>query len=56
MNFKPHIQLDCFKSIGKYFINWNSKNNQGKIVSSGLYFFKIQLNSYEVTKKMLLIK
>lgn len=35
---------------------WNGKDDRGNIVSSGLYFYKIEAGSYTETKKMILVK
>ena len=36
---------------------WNSKDDNGKRVSSGVYFYKLNVNGKtEKTKKMLLLK
>ena len=42
---------------GSYSIIWNGVDESGKPVSSGLYFYKLNVNSkIEATKKMLLLK
>ncbi len=35
---------------------WNGKDNSNKVVSSGLYFYKMRSNNYTATKKMILMK
>jgi len=41
---------------GKYTVDWNSVNNTGQQVASGVYFYRIISDSYVNTKKMMLIK
>ncbi|MCK4339511.1 MAG: T9SS type A sorting domain-containing protein [Candidatus Cloacimonetes bacterium] len=42
--------------VGEYSIIWNGKNDSGKLVSSGIYFYKMGLENYSSTKKMILLK
>jgi hypothetical protein len=44
------------KSAGKYNIMWDSRNNYGQRVSSGIYFYKINAGDFVQTKKMVLVK
>ena len=37
-------------------IKWNGTNNQGQLVSAGLYLYTIQAGEYRQTKKMILLK
>jgi hypothetical protein len=41
---------------GRYNIQWNSKDNSSRNVSSGVYFIRMNSGSYKSTKKMLLLK
>ena len=40
----------------KYKINWQGKNDFGKDVSSGIYFYRLQSGDYTSTRKMMLLK
>ncbi len=35
---------------------WNGKDNNGKIVSSGVYFYQVQVGKYLEAKKMIMLK
>lgn len=47
---------DGNQSAGKYEISWDGNNSSGHKVSSGVYFYKIQANSFVQVKKMVLLK
>lgn len=42
--------------IGKYNYTWNSNDQKGNLVSSGIYFYKIQNKNYSSIKKLNLIQ
>jgi len=44
------------KTAGNYTVIWNGKDEQGKNVSSGIYFYRMQTKNYSSTKKMMLMK
>ena len=43
-------------SAGQHSVIWNGKNDNGKSVSSGIYFYKLKAGKYSKIKKMLLLK
>lgn len=50
-------QLVCDQVLaGQHSVIWNGKNNNGKSVSSGIYFYKLKTDNFEKTKKMILMK
>ncbi|MCK5052271.1 MAG: T9SS type A sorting domain-containing protein [Candidatus Cloacimonetes bacterium] len=54
---KVKTLLDCYMNPGRSEMLWNSKDDNGKRVSSGVYFYKLNVNGKtEKTKKMLLLK
>jgi len=48
--------LDCYMSPGRSEMQWNSKDDNGKRVSSGIYFYRLQTPTKIITKKMMLLK
>jgi len=44
------------QSSGSKLIKWDATNNQGELVSAGVYLYKIQAGLYSQTKKMVLLK
>ena len=53
---KVKILLDEKLESGKHSLVWNGKNEKGKKVASGTYFYKVEVNKEIKVKKMLLIK
>lgn len=43
-------------SAGQHSIVWNGTDDNGAVVSSGVYFYKIKAGDFEQTKKMILMK
>jgi parallel beta-helix repeat protein len=41
---------------GDYNVSWNGKDESGKEVTSGIYFYKLKTQQNEITRKMLLLK
>ncbi len=44
------------KDAGEYRVTWNGTNNNGLLVSSGLYLYRMQAGEYSITKKFHLMK
>jgi hypothetical protein len=44
------------KTAGVYQVEWDGKDERGQIVTSGLYFYRLQTESFIQNKKMILIK
>ena len=53
-----HIKtlVDGIQQPGRYTIAWDGKNNMGRDVSSGIYFYTIRIGKFTKTKKMLIIR
>ena len=43
-------------NAGYQSIIWNTRNNYGRPVSAGIYFYHLQTNDFVKTKKMVLLK
>ena len=44
------------QSAGYKSVQWNATNNQGKLVSAGVYLYQIQAGEFVQTRKMVLLK
>ena len=44
------------QSAGRYQTVWDGENSSGMKVGSGVYFYRIQTNSFLQTRKMILLK
>jgi hypothetical protein len=44
------------QSKGSYQVNWDGKDNSGKEVGSGIYFYQLKAGDYKETRKLVLIK
>ena len=43
-------------SAGKHSILWNGKDEEGKQISSGIYFYRMITDDYSASKKMIMLK
>ena len=41
---------------GLHTVRWDGTNNDGKSVASGVYFYSLKADTYESTKKMVLVR
>lgn len=48
--------VDQVQNAGEWTVRWNGKDDSGKLVSTGLYLYRLTADSYVSTKKMMLIK
>ena len=44
------------KSPGRYKVIWDGRDSFGREVSSGVYFYRLTIDDYHSTKKMLMLK
>ena len=45
-----------YMTAGDHSVVWNGNDETGKMVSSGVFFYKVETNHETVTGKMLLLK
>jgi hypothetical protein len=50
------ILVDEEKQPGSYIVRWDGKDNFGKPVSSGLYFYTLRAGEFSETRKALLLR
>jgi hypothetical protein len=53
---KVRTLVDENKSPGNYKIIWDGKDDSGKEVASGIYFYQLKTEDYTATKKMVLLR
>jgi hypothetical protein len=53
---KVKVLVSERQSAGSYQITWDGKNEQGRISSSGIYFYRLEVNGVPQTKRMVLLK
>ena len=42
-------------SVGPHLVTWNGCNDSGERLSSGVYFYRLRVDGFEATKKLVLI-
>jgi hypothetical protein len=53
---KVKTLLDCYMSPGRSEMIWNGRDDNGKRVGSGVYFYQLQTPDQNIYRKMLLLK
>ncbi|MCH8287026.1 hypothetical protein IIB79_10960, partial [candidate division KSB1 bacterium] len=48
--------VSTIKNTGNYNVVWDANDNSGRSVGAGIYFFKLQVNSFTEIRKMILVK
>lgn len=48
--------VDDFREVGVHSVLWDGKDSQGRVVSSGTYFYQVRAGNFVDAKKMLLLK
>jgi hypothetical protein len=48
--------VDALKTPGNYNATWDGRNDQGRLVATGVYFYRLRVGSYSSVKKMVLLK
>jgi hypothetical protein len=53
---KVRVLVDEDKLPGRYEILWDGKDDKGKEVSSGIYFYQLKTGGFKETKRMVLLR
>jgi hypothetical protein len=53
---KVKTLIDCPLAPGHYSVDWDATDNSGSRVSTGIYFYRLEVGSRNQTKKMMLLK
>lgn len=53
---KVRVLLDKELRVGGYEVVWDGKDEKGKEVSTGIYFYQLKTGDYKETKKMILLR
>jgi len=48
--------VDEEQAPGYYSVSWDGRDGEGKEVSSGIYFYRIEAGDFVQTRKMILLK
>ncbi|MGB2696542.1 MAG: T9SS type A sorting domain-containing protein [Candidatus Zixiibacteriota bacterium] len=53
---KIKVLVNNFQTKGIKSITWDGKDQKGRMVATGIYFYRLETTDYAESKKMLLIK
>jgi hypothetical protein len=48
--------IDQYQNVGEYNISWNSSDNNGQKMASGMYFARLNVDNESVSRKMVMTK
>ena len=48
--------VDGEKDAGDYTINWNRKDDLGRVISNGVYFYRLTSDKFSQTRKLILMR
>ena len=48
--------VNKYQKAGEYSIDWNGYDQKGIRVASGIYFYKVSVNEFTISRKMILLK
>ena len=50
------VLVDQYQTAGLKSVIWDGKDEQGKEVTSGIYFYKMEAGDFTQSKRMVLVK
>ena len=53
---KVRTLVSANQQIGSYTLQWDGRNDAGKAVSSGIYFFRLKVGAFQETRSLTLLK
>ena len=53
---KVRTLLSGQQRVGQHELTWDGRNDEGQLVSSGVYFYQLKAGEYQQVKKMMLLK
>jgi hypothetical protein len=56
MGQRVRVLVDEPKPQGRYKVMWDGRNDAGEAVASGVYFYRMTTQGFEMTKKMVLLR
>ena len=48
--------INEYKPAGEHNVTWHGTDDSGNVVGSGVYFYRMEVEGYSITKKMVLLK
>ena len=48
--------LEGFRDAGHYALNWDGRDNKGKMLPTGVYFYRLRFDGHTRTRKLLLLR
>ena len=48
--------VSALQSAGNYTVIWHGKDESGQMVPTGMYLYRINVNEYKASKKMMLME
>ena len=48
--------LEGFRDAGNYALNWDGRDNKGKMLPTGVYFYRLRFDGHTRTRKLLLLR
>jgi len=53
---RVRVLVDASRSAGWHSVWWDGRDETGRVASSGVYFYRMQADEFNVTRKMILLR